>query len=64
MYLKAEYLDLADSNYKKALQLDPNNAHAHAVYGRFPDKNRQKQRSTGTVQCFTCVRSEQSHGVI
>ena len=30
-----EYLDLADSNYKKALQFDPNNAYAHAVYGDF-----------------------------
>jgi pentatricopeptide repeat protein len=32
---KSEYLNLAEASYKKALQLDPNNAHAHAVYGGF-----------------------------
>jgi tetratricopeptide (TPR) repeat protein len=32
---ESEYLNLADSSYKKALQLDPNNAHAHAVYSNF-----------------------------
>ena len=28
-------LDLVESNYKKALEIDPNNAYAHAAYGSF-----------------------------
>ena len=33
-----KYLDLAEASYKKALQIDPNNAHAYAVYGNFLKK--------------------------
>jgi pentatricopeptide repeat protein len=36
---KNEYLELADARYKKALQLDPNNSLAHAVYSNFLIKN-------------------------
>lgn len=37
-----EFLDLAQSSYEKALQADPNNAHAHAVYGDFLAKRGRK----------------------
>ena len=30
-----KYLEIADASYKKALQLDPNNAHAQASYSNF-----------------------------
>jgi tetratricopeptide (TPR) repeat protein len=30
-----DFLDLAESSYEQALQLDPNSAHAHAIYGNF-----------------------------
>ncbi|MBN2182884.1 MAG: tetratricopeptide repeat protein [Sedimentisphaerales bacterium] len=32
------YHELAESSYQKALQLDPNNSHTHAVYGNFLKK--------------------------
>jgi len=33
-----KYLDLAEASYKKALQIDPNIAQTHAVYGNFLKK--------------------------
>ena len=30
-----EQFDLAESSYKKALEIEPNHAHAHAIYGNF-----------------------------
>lgn len=38
------FLALAESNYQKALQLDPNNAFIHAAYGNFlTNRNRKRQ---------------------
>jgi tetratricopeptide (TPR) repeat protein len=32
---ESEFINIAEASYEKALQLDPNNAHFHAVYGNF-----------------------------
>ncbi len=34
----SKYHQLAESSYQKALQIDPNNSHTHAVYGNFLKK--------------------------
>ncbi|MEJ2648450.1 MAG: tetratricopeptide repeat protein [Sedimentisphaerales bacterium] len=40
-----EYLEIAETNYKKALQLDPNNAYAHASYGNFLIRTQRKKEA-------------------
>ncbi len=43
-----EFLDQAKSSYEMALRADPNNAHAHAVYGNF--LRRQGRKTEALVQ--------------
>jgi tetratricopeptide (TPR) repeat protein len=40
-----EFLNLAETSYKKALQLEPNNAHTHAIYGNFLKRTGQKNEA-------------------
>ena len=42
---ESEFLNLAETSYKKALQLEPNNAHAHAIYGNFLRRTGQKDEA-------------------
>ena len=42
---ESKFLNLAETSYKKALQLEPNNAHAHAIYGNFLKRTGQKDEA-------------------
>lgn len=52
---RQEWLGQAESSYEKALQADPDNAHAHAVYGEFLRRQGRKTEALARSEAALAV---------